>query len=451
MGRNIIITVALLAGLVLGGCATAPKTDQSFREFAYGEDGPVTLTAAQHEQVADGFLRRNKPEMAFVHYNQAINLDPDNLAVRVKKGDLLVLKGLDEQALAEYLEVLKRDENHAIANEAAGAVYFRAGLYVEAEYHLEKAVRLNPLLWKANNYLGILNDRAGNYDLAAQYFTTALELHHGNDSAEIYNNLGVVCIARKEYGQAVDAFRRALKNGAVSGRTYNNLGLALARMNRLDEALEAFKYAGGESRANNNLGYVLLTDDKPELAVPYFERAVELAPSYYVKAADNLNRARLAARFRKSAGAHHADGSTPNPLLRPSFPDAGQNPGGPAATPAVAGPPTPGDIQKISHAPSAGAGEGDSILTKTYGLHVSSWRDHEWAFSHCAKLRAKGYETWINRVDLGEKGVWYRVLVGSYPTVDAACAARPEVLSSLALDRAPVFERAIPVAEGESL
>jgi hypothetical protein len=35
--------------------------------------------------------------------------------------------------------------------------------------------------------------------------------------------------------------------------------------------------------------------------------------------------------------------------------------------------------------------------------------------------------------------------------VDAACAARPEVLSALTLDRAPVFERAIPVAEGESL
>jgi Flp pilus assembly protein TadD len=349
MRHHIAIAAAavLLAGFVLGGCAPSAKHDQSFKDFAYGEEGGITLTSAQHEQVADGFLRRGKPEMAFMHYNQAINLDPDNLPARIKKGDLLVLQGVDEQALAEYLEVLKRDENDAVANGAAGAVYFRAGLFTEARFHLEKAVRINPMLWKANNYLGILNDRAGNYDLAVQYFTTAIGLSHGSDAAEIYNNLGVVNLARKEYGLAVDAFRQALKSGDVSARSYNNLGLALARLDRLDEALESFKYAGGESRANNNLGYVLLTDGQPEKAVPYFERAVELAPSYYVKAAENLNRARLAARFRKAEAAHHADGSTPNPLLQPSFPDAEQNPGGAAGPAPHAGPPPPGAIPQL--------------------------------------------------------------------------------------------------------
>ena len=88
----------------------------------------------------------------------------------------------------------------------------------------------------------------------------------------------MVQIALGQYGQAVDSFRYALKEGGVSTRTYNNLGLALTRQGRLDEALEAFKYAGGESKAQNNLGYVLLTDGRPAEAVPYFERAVEMAP-----------------------------------------------------------------------------------------------------------------------------------------------------------------------------
>lgn len=449
MKKILMTAIFVLVAAGLAGCAGKSK-NESFDEFAFNTEGQVKLSASQHEQVGDGFLRRNKPEMAFIHYNKALNLEPDNLDIRVKKADLLMVKGLDEQALAEYIKVLEVDADHAIANSSAGAVYFRAGLYDEARLHLEKAVRLNPMLWKAHNYLGILNDKEGNYDKAADHFATALDLHHGSDAAEIYNNLGVVHIARKQYGLAVDAFRRALKNGSVSARTYNNLGLALARMGRLDEALESFMYAGGESKANNNLGYVLLADDKPAKAVPYFEKAIELSTQYYVKAADNLKRARLAARFQKANLIASNEGSTPNPLLREPFPNAEQIPGGPAAPPATVGPPSE-DIQKIS----LERGVGDKITvpqqTKTYGLHVGSWKKHDLAFSECENLKKQGFETWINQVDLGKKGIWYRVLVGRFASIQAAQTARPDVLAVLGLERATVYSRVMPTPDGSHL
>ena len=456
MRKSFYIIIVVLSGLMLlTGCAVKNQNDQSFDEFAYGEESPVKLSAEQHEQVADGFLRRNNSEMAFIHYNKALSIAPDNTDVRVKKADLLIAKGLDEQALAELIQVLDVNPDHAIANSSAGSVYFRAGLYKEARVHLEKSITLNPMLWKSYNYLGILNDRDGNYDTAADNFATAIDLHRGNNTAEIYNNLGVVHIARKQYGLAIDAFRRALKNGDVSARTYNNLGLALTRMGRLDEALESFKYAGGESKANNNLGYVLMTDNNPDKAVPYFEKAIELSPNFYVKAADNLKRARLAAKFQKASRVVPAvqpqqptqqSGSTPNPLLRKSFPDAEQNPGGPAASPASAGPP-PQDIQKISLAP----GSEVSNNPKTYGLHVSSWRDHDWAFNHCAELKKQGFDTWINQVDLGSKGIWYRVLVGNFASIQDARQHLPDVLSALSIEHASVYQRVTPKMDGSHL
>jgi len=445
MKKTLIVTLAILAGMVLAGCMGKTHNDQTFQEMAFGEEGPIKLSSEQHEQVGDSYLRRNKPEMAFVHYNKAIEQDGENLDARVKKGELLILQGVDEQALAEFNKVLERNPDHAIANEAAGTVYFRASLYSEAEVHLLRAVQLNPMLWKAHNCLGILYDRANSYDKAADHFARALDLHHGNDTDEIYNNLGVVHIARKQYGLAVDAFRRALKHGDVSARIYNNLGLALTRLGRLGEALESFKYAGGASKAHNNLGYVLMTDGDPAKAVPYFEKAIELSPNYYVKAADNLKRASMAARFKKVAV--QKSGSTPNPLLRKSFPDAEQNPGEPAAFPASAGSPSSSDIQKIS----LETGSGDMIMKKFYGLHISSWRDHDWAFNHCAKLQKRGFETWINQVDLGEKGIWYRVLVGKFGSVREAKVERPNVLTTLDLDRAPIFERVRPVVDGTHL
>lgn len=445
MKQSIITIIALLGLAIFTGCA--PKnlqTDQSFDEFVNGEQ-QTNLTASQHEQVGDGLMRRGNHEMAFVHYNKALSLTPESHDVRVKKGDILILKGLDEQALAEFNKVLKNAPDHAIANSSAGTVYFRAGLYTEARTHLEKSIRLNPMLWKSHNYMGILNDRDGNYDIAADNFNTALDMHRGNSKAQIYNNLGVVHIARKDYAEAVEAFRMALKNGDVTPRTYNNLGLALARLNRLDEALESFKYAGGEAKANNNLGYVLLTDNQPAMAVPYFERAIELSPNFYVKAADNLKRARLASRFQKVA-AQQPSGSTPNPLRRKSFPDTVQNPGEPAASPASVGSPS-GDIRKISYE----QGSGDQIMTKTYGLHVGSFKDHKRAFNACADLQKKGFDTWVNQVDLGDKGIWYRVLVGKFPTIPDAQASRPEILVLLGIDRAPVHSRVVPNPDGSHL
>jgi Flp pilus assembly protein TadD len=443
MKKLSVIAVALLAGLVLSGCMGKSYDDKTFDQLAYGEKSPVNLTSEQHEQVGDGYVRRNKPEMALVHFNKAIELDGNNLDARVKRGNLLVAQGLDEQALAEFNKVLEKNPDHAIANEAAGCVYFRAGLYDEAEAHLNRAVALNPMLWKAHNFLGIIHDRDRDYDQAAKEFSAALELHQGSGVDEIYNNLGVVHIARKQYAQAVETFRQALQAGGVSARTYNNLGLALARMGRLDEAFESFKYAGGEAKANNNLGYVLLTENHPARAVPYFEKAIELSPNYYVKAADNLKRARLAARFQE--GATQLSGSTPNPLLRQSFPDSKQNPGEPAASPASAGSPPPS--AKVVKAALEEPGSGDQTIIsheKTYGLHVSSWRDRKSAVEHCEKLKKQGFDTWINQVDLGDKGVWYRVLVGKFASVKEAQAERPDVLAILNLDSAPVFERAAP-------
>ncbi|WFS63207.1 tetratricopeptide repeat protein [Pseudodesulfovibrio thermohalotolerans] len=450
MKKLFIISIVVFAGIALSGCANKSLNDKTFDELAYGEESSVNLSSEQHEQVGDGYLRRAKPEMAMVHFNKAIELDENNLVARVKRGNLLLSQGLDEQALTEFNAVLKKNPDHAIANEAAGCVYFRAGLYDEAETHLSRAVALNPMLWRAHNFLGILHDRAGRYDKAAEEFSAALELHHGNGAEDIYNNLGVVYIARKQYDKAVETFRRALKNGGVSARTYNNLGLALARMGRLDEAIESFKYAGGEAKANNNLGYVLLTENQPGKAVPYFEKALELSPRYYVKAADNLKRARLSARFQETGT--QLSGSTPNPLLRQSFPDPKQNPGEPAASPASAGSPSPS--AKVVEAAVKEQGSGGEKITsrpKSYGLHVSSWNNRKNAVIHCDELRRQGFETWINQVDLGDKGVWYRVLVGNFATTRQARAERADVLAILNLDHAQVFERtdSMPAASAQ--
>jgi len=131
-----------------------------------------------------------------------------------------------------------------------------------------------------------------------------------------------------------------------------------------------------------------------------------------------------------------------------SFPDTKQNPGEPAASPASAGSPLSSDIRNISYEEQ---NLGVENRAPSYGLHVSSFKKYRMAFVHCASLRKQGFDTWINQVDLGDKGIWYRVLVGNFASVNEAQAGRPDVLAVLQMDRATVYERVLPKTDGSHL
>jgi len=97
-----------------------------------------------------------------------------------------------------------------------------------------------------------------------------------------------------EFDKAVQAFRTALDLNFQDPAVYNNLGLALSKNGRYASALEAFRKAGSEAQAYNNLGCVYLNKGKYEEAIKAFEKAIELDPSFYVTAGENLKKARLA-------------------------------------------------------------------------------------------------------------------------------------------------------------
>ncbi|WP_147819695.1 tetratricopeptide repeat protein [Salidesulfovibrio onnuriiensis] len=328
---NIVRTIVLLVAAVvlLGGCAAGNRGGQNFKEFAYGKDTSLDLSAEKHVQIARGYLARGNSEQAYMHLTKAQEKAPQDMDIHALKGELLIDQRQDELALNEFLIVLEAVPDHAAANQGAGIIYFRAGLYKEAEAHLSLAVTRDDSLWKAHNYLGILYDRRGDYDLAADAFSSALNGHQGKEAPAILNNLGMVHMARKDYGLAVQAFKRALQEGPPSSRIYNNLGVALAHGGNYAEALEAFRFASNEYVACNNLGFVLLSGGQPGEAIPYFERALELAPSFYTKASENLKRARMASRFGASG---EIAGSTPNQLSPDAFPSEGQTVDGAAAT-----------------------------------------------------------------------------------------------------------------------
>jgi hypothetical protein len=103
-----------------------------------------------------------------------------------------------------------------------------------------------------------------------------------------------------------------------------------------------------------------------------------------------------------------------------------------APTPALAAKPT---AQPPKAAPPVARGKAAVLLTPdwagkavVYVIHFSSTKDRESAAKEAVKLGAAlGAPARAVEVNLGDKGVWYRVVVGEFPDVDAARAFRAEL------------------------
>jgi cell division septation protein DedD len=55
-----------------------------------------------------------------------------------------------------------------------------------------------------------------------------------------------------------------------------------------------------------------------------------------------------------------------------------------------------------------------------YTVQISSWRTESTARQQAAACREQGLEAYVQRVDLGQQGIWYRVRIGRYPSLTEA-------------------------------
>jgi tetratricopeptide (TPR) repeat protein len=303
------MVVAVSVMTVLSGCAgkgvkfeisPGDNSSRQLRELAESRQDtsePVKqlpeMTGDEIEALGDGLLNQGKPAMAYVQYQKALKLKPDNIRITYKQGLAFLMAGKSDDAVSLFNLVVKKDPGFDPAYEGLGRVYFQKKDYANAELNFRKAVEINHKRWLSYNYLGNIYDFRKNYEQAIVEYTSAISVN--SDQGYLYNNLGVSCLLAGRYQAAVDAFTRAMEKNFRESRVNNNMALALANLGRYDEALEAFKSGGGEAHAYNNMGCVYLEKKKYEEAILCFEKAIAIEPSFYVKASENLKKARVLA------------------------------------------------------------------------------------------------------------------------------------------------------------
>jgi Ca-activated chloride channel family protein len=107
-----------------------------------------------------------------------------------------------------------------------GNKLFRQGNYADAEIQYRKAVEKNPRNAQANYNLGnaLLAQRkdssaVSQFENAAKLETAPLR------KAQAYHNMGVICQNKKMYGEAIEAYKEALRLNPADDETRYNLAV----------------------------------------------------------------------------------------------------------------------------------------------------------------------------------------------------------------------------------
>lgn len=194
---SIILTVAVLFSLA--GCV-----------YPTAEGNGTPPEPAVHPGEAGAHLERGRAliaqgqlERAIAEFDQAIELDPDDVAVYVTRGFAYIALGQFERGIADYDRAIELESENPILYNDRGFAYAELGKYEQAVADYNKAIELDPNYDNADyayNNRGFAYGSLGKYEQAFSDFDRAIALNP--DNAWVYYNRALIHI---DMGQSTNA------------------------------------------------------------------------------------------------------------------------------------------------------------------------------------------------------------------------------------------------------
>ena len=212
--------------------------------------GPVIGADYFYQSWAGVLVNQADFDGAISIHRRRIDANPNSAEAHRQLGEILILQGRDDEALAELLVAAWLDPKDARAHAAAGQVYARMTRYADAVDALARALALDPRLREARYTLGTMLIRVGRADEGkAQLETFGAQQRdaeaQGQREFEI-DALRRQASARAREGDlaaAIEGFERAAILDPQSSRSHRDLGVALLRAKRVAEAIDHLRRA----------------------------------------------------------------------------------------------------------------------------------------------------------------------------------------------------------------
>ncbi|MGI8733437.1 MAG: trypsin-like peptidase domain-containing protein [Pyrinomonadaceae bacterium] len=187
-----------------------------------------------------------------------------------------------ERALPYFEKAADSDSNYAEAWAQTGFCKEKLGRHAEAIEASKKAVNLRPSSESYFN-IGLASYYLKQYREAADAYRAAIRLDPYN-AADAYYALGLVF---RDWGKAdeeIQAYKQAIKLRPDYTSAYERLGSRYFRSKKYSEAVEVFKQLSslkpGEASVTNSLGEAHMALNRLNEAMDSFRQAIRLKPDY---------------------------------------------------------------------------------------------------------------------------------------------------------------------------
>jgi len=304
MKASTVLLIMAVLGSLMMGCSKNEKShftlqDEHYQQILERQKAGISpepkafvdlseeITQAEYEKLGDAHFYQGDFQMAKLQYEKALDKEPERIAPRYKLAVIYLEKGRAQQAYDQFHEILDYDLNFAPAYEGMGRALLKMEKDFEAEREFQAALLYDSELWTSTNYLGIVADRRHAHQDAIHIYEVALEQKENNPA--ILNNLGMAYYLDQQYEDSVQTFRQALQTGGNHKKIANNLGMALTKLGHYDLAFDAYSRGMDAAKAYNNIGVAFLEKGSFAKASRCFEKAIELQPTFYEKAKENLS------------------------------------------------------------------------------------------------------------------------------------------------------------------
>ncbi len=192
-------------------------------------------------------------------------------------------EGNASRALQEFHKAYEADAHNPDVLVGLGRAYQLKGAYADAEGYYLRALKERPDDSLIENNLGALYLDLQRPDDAIHYFNKAASNLMFDRSEVPLTGLGYAHFQKREYLEAINAYRKALAQNPRYDQAHLRLGETYYAMGKTGRALgefhQALKLNGNNIRTHFQLGLAYMKENSSAEAVQYFRNVVRLAPS----------------------------------------------------------------------------------------------------------------------------------------------------------------------------
>ncbi len=188
------------------------------------------------------FNYKENDDESIKYFNKTMELNPSDPDNYYYAGLAFLRKNDLEKALSMFLESLKKGiKDTTDVNFRIGLIYYKKGIYGEAQKHFENVIKEKSDHIEALEQLGLIYHKRENSKETIRVFKKVVRIKP--DDFNAYYLLGLNYFKEKQYEKMIEAYKKAITINPDFADAHYNLGMAYYYRNMYEDAIEELEKA----------------------------------------------------------------------------------------------------------------------------------------------------------------------------------------------------------------